>query len=271
MDVKLVFISFSFSLVLACQGSKFKIESDYSSETESERQAIVPDEELPVIDPPASENSDIDFPMQPLAWETERAPERRSWSEHIFHQIEFYFEDLDKAQDTTRFCPNYPNLSHSERINFWGQLFAAISYFESGWRPTTRFHESTMGIDPVTKNPVYSEGLLQLSYQDIQWAKWCQFDWAIDKHLSPTDPRKTIFDPYKNLSCGVGIMARQIRRRGLIVLSTGVYWAVIRENGRFQKLNQIVNIVKRHEYCHLKTDKIVESKTHPDADILGYF
>jgi len=244
--LNLIICSVVFIFVLSCQNPGFNMNAP--SDIEENGQALVPDDQLPVIEDHPQTPSPISQKL-PLAWESQKYPERLQWSQYLFNSIETYFADLDLVQDADRFCPNYYQLNPNERANFWGQLFAAISYFESGWNPTTRFHESTMGIDPVTNMSVYSEGLLQLSYQDTKWAKWCEFDWSKDRHLKPNDPRKTIFDPQKNLTCGVGIMARQIKRTGNIVLSTGVYWAVLRENGRYQKINQIANIVRRHAYC----------------------
>lgn len=230
-------------VMMGCQQPGF---GTLSSDTPPNRPALVPDDELPEVEdpPPPPYVSYV-----PLSWETSRNPERADWSLHALKEIDRHIDQFDLAKDATRFCPRYNELGRSERVNFWGQLIASISYYESAWNPSTRYHESTMGTDPVTKQPVYSEGLLQLSYQDIQWAKFCEFDWNLDRHLSPTDPNKTIFDPFKNLSCGIGILARQIQRREAIVLTSGVYWAVIRENGRYQKIDQIVSMVQRHTYC----------------------
>jgi hypothetical protein len=67
--------------------------------------------------------------------------------------------------------------------------------------------ETTMGTDPVTGKQVASEGLLQLSYQDVpnygSVLKYplCKIQWSKDKSLSVTDPKKTILDPYINLEC----------------------------------------------------------------------
>jgi hypothetical protein len=110
-------------------------------------------------------------------------------------------------------------------------------------------HEKTMGTDPVTKKPVYSEGLLQLSYQDTQWATHCKFDWKADQYLDPKDSSKTILNPYRNLYCGVGIMANQIKKRKDIALVTGVYWAVLKQGGRYSKIPEITKQVKAFKLC----------------------
>lgn len=217
----------------------------------AQKEAAYPIDQLPEIEVWSPMNGDnVDF--LPLAWESSKSPERTQWSEIAYAEIEKRLDQLDLAKDAVRFCPNYPSLTNRQKINFWGQLIASISYFESGWNPTTRFHESTMGTDPVTKKPIYSEGLLQLSYQDTLWYKHCDFNWNQDKNLKSNDPQKTIFDPAKNLSCGIGILARQIQRYQQIILKSNVYWAVIREGGRYNRINPIVEIVRQHDYCLTK-------------------
>jgi hypothetical protein len=187
--------------------------------------------------------------MEALAWESSTKPERKQWSAYTMQVIDQEFERFSQAGDATIFCPKYNSLTRDQKINFFGQLIAGISYYESGWSPVSRMQETTMGTDPVTGLPVYSEGLLQLSYQDIQWATYCEFDWSVDKFLSPTDPKKTILDPYKNLRCGIKILADQIARKKAIVLSSGVYWAVIKDGGRYEKIDEIAAITKRLSFC----------------------
>jgi len=48
-------------------------------------------------------------------------------------------------------------------------------------------------------------------------------------------------DPKINLSCGVDIMANQIRKRGSITLppGKGAYWAVLISGGKYQKIDEI--------------------------------
>lgn len=137
-------------------------------------------------------------------------------------------------------------------MNLWTEVISQIALYESAWKPTSRMQETTMGTDPVTGKPVWSEGLLQLSYQDIQWAPYCEFDWKKDKLLSPTSPQKTILDPIKNLECGVRILAAQIRTKGTVILNKGVYWAVLKEGGKYQKIAQITGATKKMKFCEVK-------------------
>lgn len=205
---------------------------------------VAPDPGSPA---PANENA---YKMTPLAWESTKYPERKAWSQHLQKIIlEDWSSLLPGTDDITNFCPRYNTLDNNERANVWAQIFVAIAKYESAYSPVSRMQETTMGTDPVTRQPVYSEGLLQLSYQDIQWAPWCKFNWNVDKMLSATDPKKTILDPFLNLDCGVGIMAKQIKSKGAIVVSSGVYWAVIKSGGRYQQINNIQSMVKALSLC----------------------
>ncbi|MEK2644923.1 hypothetical protein [Bdellovibrio sp. BCCA] len=200
--------------------------------------------------PPPSPTPEPSYKMVPLAWESTKYPERTQWSEYLQKIILNDWNSLlPGSNDITNFCPRYHSLDNNERANVWAQLFVAIAKYESGYSPTSRMQETTMGTDPVTRQPVYSEGLLQLSYQDIEWAPWCKFDWSKDKNLSGSDPKKTILSPYLNLDCGVGIMAKQIKSKGSIVVSSGVYWAVIKSGGRYQQISNIQGIVKSLSLC----------------------
>lgn len=188
--------------------------------------------------------------MTMLSWEASSKPERKQWSQYLMKLVQEDWSSLLKgADDMDQFCPRYASLSTQERANVWSQLFVAMAKYESSYNPLSRMQETTMGTDPVTKKPVYSEGLLQLSYQDITGWSFCKFDWSKDKNLSPTDPRKTILDPYINLHCGVGIMAKQVARTGKIMVGSGAYWAVIKTNSKYQQINKIISMVKSMEMC----------------------
>ncbi len=209
-----------------------------------------PTDAVTTTPPTTTPESPTAYKMAPLVWESSSYPERKQWSAYLQKIIsEQWSSLLPGASDITNFCPTYNQLSNDERANVWAQLFAAVSKYESAYSPVSRMQETTMGTDPVTGKAVYSEGLLQLSYQDIQWAPWCDFDWSKDKSLSATSPQKTILNPYINLDCGVGIMADQIKRKGAIVLNSGVYWAVLKGNGKYQQVSNIQSMVKSLSLC----------------------
>jgi hypothetical protein len=184
-----------------------------------------------------------------LIWESPFRPQAEKWSRFVHHLISTEASEILRAKDWKKFCPRYDSLNFSQKVNAAGQLIAAISRYESNFNPLARFREPGMGTDPVTGLPVYSEGLLQLSYQDVIWAPYCGFDWEQDKQLMLTDPQKTILDPFINLDCGVRILSNQVHRRGLIILGSGAYWAVIKSNSAHQKIPEIESIVSSLKIC----------------------
>lgn len=173
------------------------------------------------------------FPEAPelgaVGWDNPKK-NSRIWSAHVYQLI------LDKrltllrgAKDVATFCPKFENLTIEQRAYFWTAFVSAFAYYESLWDPTARMVETSMGTDPVTGRQIASEGLLQLSYQDGQNHAYCnEFDWNADRKLASKDPRRTILDPLKNLSCGVQILNRQIERHGKILIDRGAYWAVLK-------------------------------------------
>lgn len=178
---------------------------------------------------------------QALAWE-EKIPNSQYWTGITLAAIQRHWTSLDGAQDIDMFCPNYKNLSLDTKQTVWGELFAALSYYESGWNPKSQYTEHDLGIDKITGKPVVSEGLLQLSYGDTQWATWCQFDWEADKNEQSYN--LTILNPKNNLECGIGIMANQIRKYKHITLEKKVYWSTLRLEGQRNKIQDISKTVQ---------------------------
>lgn len=167
------------------------------------------------------------------------------WDVHLRKKVDLHWPDLSLGKDMSKLCPNYDKLDVTLKKKVVSDLFIFVMYFESSWNPLSRYRETTMGTDPVTGRPVYSEGLFQMSYQDEPWAK-CGFDWSLDNYLDDTDPKKTILDPFINMSCGVKVMARQVKQKGRFILGKGegAYWAVILESGKDEKISEISAIIK---------------------------
>ncbi|MFZ3230509.1 MAG: hypothetical protein WA160_09925 [Pseudobdellovibrio sp.] len=192
--------------------------------------------------------------MEPLAWE-KTVLNSPLWSAYIYSVIsleESQMLNSDAALDTDLFCPRFKQLNKSQRLNFWGQLIVGVAKFESGWDPTNRMIETSMGTDSITGQQIASEGLLQMSYQDVpNWNNICEFDWNFDKAFSirnPRDPRKTILDPYKNLRCGIKIFAKLLKSKQLISFDDGAYWAVLRKTKR-NHVSEIADYTKSLSFC----------------------
>lgn len=163
---------------------------------------------------------------------------------------------LKGTADIGSFCPQYDRLGTQDRTNFWVQLLAAMTKYESGFNPASRMIETTAPDDPVTGAPTSSEGLLQLSYSDQSNYKSvvppgvCEFDYARDKQYPVTDLRRTILDPKTNITCAVGILNHQLQKYNKIAVGRGAYWAVIKTDRSTNKLTQIRAITKSLAFCN---------------------
>lgn len=187
-----------------------------------------------------------------LSWEKTDS-RRAEWSNFVFEVVDRLFDSsFSQCTDMTIFRSDYDSLTRTQKINVWGELISAICYYESGWNPTSRMVETTMSTDAITGNQVASEGLMQLSYQDKNSYRTrivtdCKFDWNRDESLfriNPKDPNITILNPYYNLEFGIEILAYQIRTYQKIVLTRNVYWAVLKKDGKYEKINKIINVVE---------------------------
>lgn len=186
----------------------------------------------------------------------------RAWTQIVYKIIsrETKLADLKEAAvtDVDFYCPNFDNMTRRQKIVFWGQMVAAISYKESGWSPTSRMAEPLADFpkpDSVTGRRVYSEGLLQLSYQDVDSYKNhfdCGFNWEIDKNLKPDDPAKSILSVTKNLRCGLLILDRKVSVNDRIT-TPGQYWSVIRPRAinKYSKTLWISNQTKKLPFCNI--------------------
>ena len=188
------------------------------------------------------------------SWE-ENASQGKEWTEYTRQLLQEYGESLQASfEDKGAFCPNFDALTKEQKENFWITLISELSYHESGHKPTDRYNEAEQGIDDITGNPVYSEGLLALSYQDQQRYPFCAvFDWQRDKDLDPNDAERTIFSPRNNLFCGVRIFIDQVRNYGNVATNTG-YWSVLRPNNSHSKVDEISSATRSLSFCQGGTD-----------------
>jgi hypothetical protein len=229
---------------------------------------------LPTGEQPASPNPPLPepnpsvpppdaFQLPRIAWESK--VNARVWSLHAFRVIVEKGDSLlEGADDVGEYCPLYFQLTKEKRAWFWTSLIASMAYYESAWNPTARMHETTMGTDPVTGKPVHSEGLLQLSYQDRLGHPYCnEFDWNTDRHLGEKDPRKTILNPEKNLSCGIQILNRQVKKHRRIGIGKGAYWAVIKTTKPSNKIERIKARLKAEVSACFIADETPDRSSRP--------
>lgn len=175
-----------------------------------------------------------------LSWE-DKNPKNSEWTKVVMQKVDKQFQKLNSAEDTELFCPQYTFLQEPTKKQFWGEFISAMAFYESNWNPYSQLTEISLGVDSVTGKTVTSEGLLQLSYGDIRWAKWCNFNWEEDSKNNPTVT--TILNPKNNLECGIGILANQINHHHKIVLEKKAYWSILKINHKFQRIDAIRKMV----------------------------
>jgi soluble lytic murein transglycosylase-like protein len=148
------------------------------------------------------------------------------------------FKELDRAQDIATFCRRYAVLSDAQKVNVWSNLFAATSYYESGWKPTA----SSVDVGTPSDENTWSVGLLQLSVVD-------QANYGLPFGFTFAD----LQNPVKNLQLGVKIMAKQINKHGRVLIpagGTGLYWATLHPGGRYDASKSIAKITARLSFCN---------------------
>jgi len=118
-------------------------------------------------------------------------------------------------------------LNYSKDVDCWISFFYALAKAESNHNPFETYREP-LSNDLVTKGPSISQGLLQVSYQDLKLHK-CPFSWEQDKGKKLTDKTKTIFNPYNNLTCGVILINKKVKKYGTPIRSSGRYYFSVLE------------------------------------------
>lgn len=170
----------------------------------------------------------------------------KDYSKFIIEDVQNNYVEYLKASDINVFCPKFLSLDKSQKTNVLSEIIVGIIFHESGFNRLSRMVETTMGIDPLTGMQVASEGLLQLSYQDVlsykNKIKVCRIDYKKDKPLdliNKKHPDKTILNAEINLECGLNILKYQISKYGLITMEKNVYWAVIKRGGKYTQIKDI--------------------------------
>ena len=147
------------------------------------------------------------------------------WDSFIEQSIPPDMLSSQVPRDVRKFCPNFYGMSDTDKRVFWAYFFQALAGAEAGLNPTTNVRHPQMAkIDQVTAQPVHSEGLLQLTFED-QKVYGCDFDWNTDRKLAKNDPDRTILQPKNNLACGIKILDSQIIEHRRPLLTKKSYWS----------------------------------------------
>jgi hypothetical protein len=171
----------------------------------------------------------------------------QAWSDYLQLRIasDPQFLSLVPA-DFTLACPQYNQLNAEAQVAPIIYLIYAMALSESALVANDRFTEPGLGNDVMTGQPIVSEGLLQLSYQDGSFYG-CAFDWNKDRPLAPKDLAKTIFDPNHQWDCGVRILVKQFQRVKQVFPSKSFYWSTL--NPHLASYSSILATVNKAPGC----------------------
>lgn len=185
---------------------------------------------------------------EPLLWEG-KTSDGVLWSAYSYQLIgsQAAPDLLPGTRDIAKFCPSYSTLREAQKINFWAYLVSAISMYESGF--DARARDAQPDFDDATGLWSYAEGLMHISYREILRHTFCALDWETDSQLPGRDERRTIFNPLKNLDCGIKILATEVASNKLI--SHGFSpWKSLRPTGRNSRVQEIQRVTRALPFCH---------------------
>jgi len=168
-----------------------------------------------------------------LSWELTSKPhlEREPWTDALIAELDKNFAVFDSATDTTRICPKYKALTKEQKLKTIGEFFVALAYRESGFDPKSE----SVDVGNKTDKGSWSVGLFQMSANDSS-AKTLKASY------------ENLKDPVINIKVAVEQMRKQVDKEKMFIIpntSKMRYWAVILENNRFQKINEIISSVKK--------------------------
>lgn len=154
-----------------------------------------------------------------------------AWTPTLQDQVTHNLSNLELAKDIKAYCPIYETLSKDQKVGFWSNLAIQIAGYESGYSPTQKTWEPSLG--------VYSVGLFQLSKED-SWA-WCK--------------ENELTNPIENIKCAIPAMGLYIAQDQTIAVGNSLrtakglsrYWSTMWAGGRQGHLTEIKKALT--EYC----------------------
>lgn len=167
-------------------------------------------------------------PILPLPWDSYNP--KGTWGYALEQALDQPYNSflLDAPpSDMKDFCPKYSSLDKAHKVHFWQALVTQVSDLESSFLPYCASDEGKY--NPNAKG-VISSGLVQISILSIKAA--CYQSRGCTEIRSQDD----LFDPAKNLHCGLGVMSCLVTRGSCLSCQdsagawTGIaaYWSTLR-------------------------------------------
>ncbi len=168
-------------------------------------------------------------PILALPWDAYNPKGTWGWSveEALGRGYNSFLLDSPPA-DIKDFCPKFSSLDRAHRVHFWQTLVAQISDLESSFLPLCASDEGKY--NPQNAG-VISSGLVQISLLSIKNSCYQS------RGCTAIGTQDDLFDPAKNLSCGLGVMSCLATRGSCLSCKdsagnwTGIaaYWSTMRD------------------------------------------
>lgn len=145
-------------------------------------------------------------------------PHGRQWSQSACESFLRHGSRLLQStpRDMAGYCPNYPNMTSAQKIQFWIYFMSALGTFE-----TRNFNTSSVGDVEYFGNEKASIGLFQMSRGD---------------GCPGIRSRQDLTNPTKNIDCAIYKLNQLVSRDGVIASGSGGssrgaarYWGPLRE------------------------------------------
>lgn len=151
------------------------------------------------------------------------------WSAFVKMKVSPHLSYFDDIQDIKDLHPKWHDLSKETKLDLIAALFKWIAFYESGWNPRSE----AIDVGSKSDRDTWSVGLMQVSVCD-------QKNYKVFLDLEYDD----LLKPLPNLELAIAIFLKQIKEKKKICIpkpEPGVYWAVIRPGGIFDRSNLILN------------------------------
>ena len=177
---------------------------------------------------PAKAKHDKDHPLKEVQWGKHYHSDR--FSRHTSRAIDKYGARLvsSRPADIVSFCPSYDYLDKTQKKAFWMQFVSALALEESGLDRRKTERES---FNYANGRDVVSRGLLQLSRKKTRG-----YDCASVRRDND------LYDPAKNLDCGVQILSDLVGKHGMIAgkkskwRGGATYWHKLRDTASMNRI-----------------------------------
>jgi len=131
--------------------------------------------------------------------------------------------------DLLEFCPKFKTISRDQKIHFWQSMINEVSSRESGFIPMCASDEGKY--NPAAKG-VISSGLVQISLASVTKNACYQA-----RGCTVIRTQDDLFDPAKNLACGLAVMSCLAARASCISCKNAAgawdgiaaYWSTLRD------------------------------------------